>query len=338
MNKNLIAAFLLLFCLVLPAENLLAQRKLTIKLASLVPENTPWGAALNRMVGEWARISDGQVELVVYHGGVRGEESAVLQQLKSNAIQAAVFTSVGLNQISPEVMTLSVPLLIRNDAELDAVLGELKPELEGHINAQDFFMLAWAKSGWVKIFSKKQVFEPAELKRLKVGAPPDMPSMNQAFTGMNYKLENLPLTETLMALNSGKVDAIYSSPIYVASMQIFTTAKYMMSINVAPVMGGIVMNKQREYRALTRLPYWPQLLASAQRIGRDIDASIDQLEDTALKTMRSYGLVVSTISPEQEQLWYADIEAAMPTLLRSRVFDTALYDKINAILQRFRKR
>jgi TRAP-type C4-dicarboxylate transport system substrate-binding protein len=338
MKKNLFRAVLLFLCLALPAENLFAQRKLTIKLASIVPENTPWGAALNRMVSDWSRISEGQVELVVYHGGVRGEESAILQQLKSNAIQAAVFTSVGLNQISPEVMTLSMPLLIRNDAELNAVLGELKPELERHINDQDFYMLSWAKSGWIKIFSKTQVFEPAELKRLKLGAPPDMPSMIRAFSAMNYRLENLPINDTLMALNSGKVDAIYSSPIYVAGLQIFTTAKYMMSINVAPIMGGIVMNKQREYRALTRLSYWPQLLASAQRIGREIDTSIGQLEDTAMKTMRGYGLVVSSISPDQEKLWYADVEEATPALLKSKIFDMALYDKINAILLRFRKR
>jgi TRAP-type C4-dicarboxylate transport system substrate-binding protein len=338
MKKKFIRAVLLFLCLALPVENLFAQRKLTIKLASLVPENTPWGAALNRMASEWSRISDGQVELVVYHGGVRGEEGAVLQQLKSNAIQAAVFTSVGLYQISPEVITLSIPLLIRNDAELNAVLDELKPELERYINAQNFFMLTWAKSGWIKIFSRTQVFEPAQLKLLKVGSPPDIPSINRAFTAMNYRLENMPATESLMALNSGKVDAVYSSPIYVASFQLFTTAKYMMSINVSPFMGGIVMNTQREYRALTRLSYWPQLLASAQRIGREIDTSIGQLEDAAIKTMLSYGLVVSTITPEQEKLWYADIEAAIPTLLRSRIFDAALYDKINAILQRLRKR
>jgi TRAP-type C4-dicarboxylate transport system substrate-binding protein len=338
MKKNLITAVLLFVCLALPVEILFAQRKLTIKLASLVPENPPWGAALNRLVSEWSRISNGEVELVVYHGGVRGEESAVLQQLKSNAIQAGVFTSVGLNQISPEIITLSAPLLIRNEAELDVVLSELKVELEAHINDKDFFMLTWAKSGWMKVFSKKQVFEPKQLKELKLGMPPDVPSMSRAFQRMGYNSQDLPINDSLMALNSGKIDAVYSSPIYVAGMQLFTTAKYMMSINVSPFMGAIVMNKNREYRALTRLAYWPQLLASAQQIGREIDTSIIQLEDIAMKTMQGYGLIVSTVTPEQEKLWYDDIEKTMPALLQSKVFDAALYNKINAILQRYRQR
>ncbi|MDR3304169.1 MAG: TRAP transporter substrate-binding protein DctP, partial [Treponema sp.] len=148
---------LALLCLAFQAENLCAQKKLTIKLASIVPENTPWGTALNRMASEWATISRGEVELVVYHGGVRGEEGAMLQQLKSNAIQAGVFSSMGLNLISSDMMTLSTPLLIRNNQELDAVLTELKPVLEQHIKDQRFFMLTWAKVGWVKVFSKTQV-------------------------------------------------------------------------------------------------------------------------------------------------------------------------------------
>jgi TRAP-type C4-dicarboxylate transport system substrate-binding protein len=331
-----ISGLTLLLCLALPVEHLFAQRTLTIKLASLVPENTPWGTALNRMASEWATISHGEVELVVYHGGVRGEENAVLQQLKSNAIQAGVFTSVGLNQISSDMMTLSTPLLIRNDRELDAVLAELKPVLERHINEQRFFMLTWAKAGWVKVFSKTQVFTPTELKRLKIGTPPDLPNINRAFIGMNYRLENMTFGDTLMALNSGKVDAIYNSPIYVASLQVFTIAKYMMSINVAPVMGGIVMNQQREYQALTRLPYWPQLLAATQKIGLEINASIGTLEATAMNTMLSYGLKLSTLTLEQENLWYADMEKAMPDLLRVGAFNRELYDQIFAILQRYR--
>jgi TRAP-type C4-dicarboxylate transport system substrate-binding protein len=244
---------------------------------------------------------------------------------------------VGLNQISPEIITLSAPLLIRNEAELDVVLSELKPELEAHINDKDFFMLTWAKSGWMKVFSKKQIFEPEQLKNLKIGMPPDIPSMSRAFQRMGYNSQDLPINDSLMALNSGKIDAIYSSPIYVAGMQIFTTAKYMMSINVSPFMGAIVMNKQA-YSTLNRRAYWPQLLASAQRIGREIDTSIIQLEDTAMKTMRSYGLIVSTVTPEQEKRWYDDIEKAMPALLQSKVFDAALYNKINVILRRYRQR
>ena len=34
-----------------------AAKPLTLKLATAVPENTPWGAGLNKLAAEWKRIS-----------------------------------------------------------------------------------------------------------------------------------------------------------------------------------------------------------------------------------------------------------------------------------------
>jgi hypothetical protein len=110
------------------APDIFAQRKVTIKLAALVPENTPWGEALNRMAAEWKTISDGTVELVIYYN-LKSEESAVLRQLNLNQIQAAMLSTIGIKMIAPEIMTVSCPFLIRNNEELDLVLNALKPDM-----------------------------------------------------------------------------------------------------------------------------------------------------------------------------------------------------------------
>ncbi|MDR2537160.1 MAG: TRAP transporter substrate-binding protein DctP [Treponema sp.] len=333
--KKTFLGLMILLLLAVPAA--FAQRKLTIKLASLAPENTDWGVALNRMATDWARISNNEVELIVYHNGIQGGEDAVLQKLKGNAVQAGVFTSIGMSLISPEVITMSAPFFIRSDAELDAVLAEVKPELEKRINDQGFFMLTWAKSGWLKIFSKTPVSTPSELKRMKVGSSSDTPKLTQAFRSTGYQITEITQNDMLIAVNAGRIDAICQSPIYAASMQVFTTLKYMASINIAPFMGGLVLNRQA-YRALSRRPYWNQLLEVALRTGRDIDTSIGKLESTAINTMLRYGLVDEQLSPEEERVWYAEFEASMPALLRNGTFDQALYNRISDILRRYRSR
>jgi TRAP-type C4-dicarboxylate transport system substrate-binding protein len=334
--KKIFLSLMILLLLATPAY-MFAQRKLTIKLASLAPENTDWGAALNRMATDWARISNNEVELVVYHNGIQGNEDTILQKLKGNAIQAGVFTSIGMSLICPEVITMSAPFFIRNDAELDLVLAEVKPELEKRINDQGFFMLTWAKSGWLKIFSKTPVSTPAELKRMRVGSSSDTPKLTQAFRSMGYQMTEIGLNDFLIAVNAGRVDAICQSPIYTASTQVFTTLKYMASINIAPFMGGLVLNRQA-YRELSRRSYWNQLLEVALRTGRDIDASINRLESTAVNTMFRYGLLDEQLSPEQERVWYAEFEASMPALLRNGTFDQTLYNRISDILRRYRSK
>jgi len=88
-NKQKIKSLvvILLFFIVSP---LFAQAKVTIRLASLVPENTAWGAGINRMAAEWSKITNGEVEIIVFHNGTAGGEGEVLRKLKINQIQAAV--------------------------------------------------------------------------------------------------------------------------------------------------------------------------------------------------------------------------------------------------------
>jgi TRAP-type C4-dicarboxylate transport system substrate-binding protein len=303
----------------------------------LVPENTDWGSALNRMAKEWHDASNGQVELIVYHNGVvGGDEADIKRKLDLNQIQAAIFTSMGLGLISPEVMTLSAPFLIRNDTELDMVLAQIKSDLETGINKKGYFTLCWAKSGWVKVFSKTPVFVPADLKRLKLGTSEDTPQLNQAFKEMGYQLVPVDFNSVLVSLNSGMIDAIYQSAISAGAFQLFGLAKNMTLLNIAPFMGGIVMN-QKAWRSIPD-EYKPKLLAIAKQIETEIGGAVVKLESDAIKAMTGYGLIVNKLSSEQEQLWYSDIEKSMPSLLDRGVFDRVLYEKINKSLQSYRSR
>ncbi|MDR2518548.1 MAG: TRAP transporter substrate-binding protein DctP [Spirochaetaceae bacterium] len=334
-KKIKILPFMLVIAALLVPERAFAQRKITVKLASPVPENTFWGAALNRMSNEWDKISGGTVELKIYHGGVAGSEDDVLRKLRMNQLQGAVLTSFGLNLITPEIITLSAPFFIRDDGELAAVLTSLKPELEAKINEKGFYTLTWAKSGWVKLFSKTPVFVPADLKRQTVGTSPEAPELAQVFKSMGYRLVPVNNADVLVSLNSGMVDAVYQSPVFVGGMQLFGITKHMASINIAPFMGGIVLNQQ----AWQRIPdaYKGPLTAASQRIAADIDRSISRLETDAVRTMASYGLTVNQISEEQAALWYSDMEKAMPSLLRT-TFDQNIYRKIEAILKAYRSK
>jgi TRAP-type C4-dicarboxylate transport system substrate-binding protein len=285
------------------------------------------------MAAEWAAATNGGVTLQIYHNGTAGSEPDVLRKLRLNQIQAGVFSSVGLNAITPEIITLSVPFLIRNDGELEAVLSNLKSDLEAKIDEKGFFTLAWARAGWVRIFSRTPVFVPGDLKKQTVGTDPGEEKLMQAFKAMGYKMEAVPINDNLIALNSGKIDALYQSPIAVGGYQLFGIAKNMTNMNIAPFMGGIIMNRT----AWRSIPdqYKPRLLEIAKRIEQDIDTSIFQLENEAVETMKKYGLTVNQVTRQQEQEWYADAARAIPSLLGT-AFDRGIYEKINTILANYR--
>jgi TRAP-type C4-dicarboxylate transport system substrate-binding protein len=328
----LICAVLLLGA-VQPAP-LHAQRKVTIKLASLVPENTPGGAAINRMAVEWAQATNGEVELIVYHNGVAGSEADILRKLNLNQIQAAVFTSMGLNSVAPEIMTLSYPLLIRSDAEMEVVLRVLRPELDAQIEKNGFITLAWARAGWIKIFSRAPVFTPADVRRQKMGTSPDELELLQTFKAMGFQMVPVNLNDILVSLTGGMIDAVYQSPIAVAGSQLFGIAKNMSAINLAPFMGGIIMNRT----AWRRIPdkYKGRLMEICKQMESEIDGSIAKLEAEAISVMTRNGLVINQMSAAQEQEWYREIDQHENELV-GPVFNKDIYQKIKNILAEYRR-
>ncbi|GHU65243.1 hypothetical protein FACS189447_03830 [Spirochaetia bacterium] len=331
-----ILAFLLV-SLTVPKE-VFAQRggrsgeTIEVKIASPLPKDSPWGKALDRMAVEWGKTTNNQVRLRVLHGGTEGGEGKMLLSLSSNTIQAAVFTSFGISAINPKVITLSTPFLIRTDAELNAVLPIIQPELEAQINQTDYVMVAWSKVGWVNVFSKDPVFVPDDLKRQKMATNADADDLNTAFKSMGFQMVETDLTDVGTKLLSGAIMAAYQNPAAVAAYQLHKELKNMLTLNLAPLLGGIVVNQITWKKIGDLNPKYPEdLMKATRRIAAELDASMQTTVNSAITTMTRGGLKVNQPNPSQAQLWYNEVDRVIPGLLGT-TFDRDIYQKINNIL------
>jgi TRAP-type C4-dicarboxylate transport system substrate-binding protein len=305
-----------------------------IKLASSLPSNSDWGIILDRIAADWYRVSNGEVILNVSHQRA-GTEEQYLQWLRQNRFQAAVFTSSALNNVAPEIMALSIPFLIRNNDEFDAVLAELRPTLDAKIEEKGYKNLAWAKAGWVKIFSRSQVSVPDDLRRLKLATTPSDKKFSDAFKAMGFQLVGVSLTDIPMFFNSGRIDAIYQSPIMVQASSLYKMANHLLSINLAPFMGGILMNRQGWESIPER--YREALREIVRKAGMEFEDSFYRREAEAVAIMQKDGIVYNEIGPREEQIWLDDINSRIPGLVDRNVFDKNTYLRIQDILQRYRR-
>ena len=331
--------------LILTAGNLFAQtgrgttrgETLEIKIASPLPQQSPWGRTLDRIAAEWSKITNGRVRLRVLHGGSEGSEDKMFQSLSSDTIQAAVFTSFGLNCIDPVIMTLSAPFFIRNDAELAEVMKEIQPELETRYNSGNFFILAWSKAGFVNIFSKEPVFVPDDLKKLKIASNHEAAEMNTAFKMMGYQVVEAGLTDLGQKVATGAIQSVYLPPAGMAAYQIHRELKHMLPVNIAPVIGGMVINQVAWRRIANLDPQFQQnLIRATRQIAAEFDASMSKVNSDSVTTMTRTGLIINKTNQQQEQLWYSDVERVIPTLLGT-TYDRNLYNKINDILIKYRR-
>ncbi len=307
---------------------------ITVKLASVAPEQSPWGAALNQMALDWARISNGRVRVQVFHNAIAGEESDVLRKIRIGQLQAGVFTSSGMKQIVPEVFSVSVPFMIRSEEQLDHVMDRIRPDLEESFREARLHVLAWSRAGWVHFFSRDLVTYPDDLKAQRLASDPNDLELQQAFKLMGYSPIPMPTPELLTALNSGLVDAFYTSPLVAGGYQWFGLAPHMLDLKVAPFLGAIVISDAAWRRIPNNIK--DELMASARRVAARIDEDVLQLEVDAVESMQRYGLEVTRLTPAIEEAWIQDVTGYDSAMLD--LFDPEMTQRIRDILADFERR
>ena len=303
-----------------------------IRIASPLPQNSEWGRALNRLAADWARITNNQVRVNVSHDGREGTEADMIRKLNSNSIQAAVLASTGIAEICPAVMNISVPFMIRNERELDAVLQDILPTLETRVR-NEFVVLAWSKGGWVYLFSKETVLTPTDLRRQRLATSPELKDMNTVFRTMGFNLVEADMTQLGQRLASNAINSVYVIPAAVAPMQLHTTLNHMLDLPIAPIMGAIVINRVTWNKISSA--HQQEMIRITRRISAEFDTSMTRTQNAAIAAMGRDGLSVNKPTAAQEQLWRSDIQAIMPSLVGS-IFDRDLNNRINRILERVR--
>jgi TRAP-type C4-dicarboxylate transport system substrate-binding protein len=339
MKRNTFFLTLGVFFLCTVTHTVFAQRgsnqgeTVDIRFASPLPRYSDWGRTLDRLAAEWMKVTNNTVRVIVNHGGQEGSDVKMFSSLSANNIQCALFTSFGLADICPAVMTLSAPFLLRNDNEFDIALREAQPILDAQINKTNFVVIAWSKGGWINIFSKDPVYVPDDLRRHKLATNQEVTDFNTAFRAMGFNLVETDMLDLGTRIASNTINAVYQTPAAVAPVALHKTLVNMLDMPIAAFIGAVVVNRvtwnklgparQRDIVDVTR------------RIVAEFDSSMPRITSNAVSAMKREGLKVNQANSAQEAVWHSDMNKVIPSLLGT-TFDRDVYNKVNAALEKSR--
>ena len=307
---------------------------LTIKLGTLAPANTPWDLVLRRLAAEWSRISDGEVEMKIFPGGIAGSEPDMIRKMRIGQLQAAALTAGSINSdIYPGAQVLDMPLLIRTDAEMHAVLEAVTPHFDKELEQRGFVALMWAHIGWVKLFSRTPVNTTDDLRGQPLWVGNVDAEEIRVWQGAGFNVVALPVTELTTALQSGMIDAFFSSPLAAAAFQWFGIAPHMNDLKIAPLYAGLIITK----RTWERIPadLRPRFRAVAQVIAEQLSAGAREQDDLAQQVMQAHGLQVHAPTAELEQDW-KELGTGEFRSLVGDVIDPEVYRLVTERLAAFR--
>ena len=335
MIKKLIAA---LAVLALAASNAAAAPAsagaVVIKIGSIAPSRSPWDKALEKVARDWERISNGTVQVKIFPGGIAGSELNMLRNLRLGGLQGVVVTTMGLSKIEPSVTVLNIPLLFHSAEEFGFVFDKMKPVFEKKIEEKGFKLVLWTLAGWVNFFTKKPVIYPEDLKKLKISVTDSDPEIEQIWKKMGYEAVPGDFKDLMVQLQSGMVSAAYLPALLAGSGQYFAVAPHMLSMSLAPLVGGLILSDKawESIPADLRQPF----IAAIADASRGLLDETQGLEADAVKMMKENGLIVHDAPPAALEQWRQTAAEGAKDLIGPR-FSKEMYDQIIAYIQEFRK-
>ena len=107
----------------------IAQGRVVLRMATLVPDGSIWDRNLKIMASEWQKISAGRVAVTVFPSGQMGDEKEIVRRMRFENPQAAALTIVGLAEVDPAFNVFSMPFFFDSYDELYYVLDQMTPML-----------------------------------------------------------------------------------------------------------------------------------------------------------------------------------------------------------------
>ncbi|MBC2607242.1 TRAP transporter substrate-binding protein DctP [Pelagicoccus albus] len=310
-------------------------RRQNLRLSTLVPKDSSFDKSLRKMGQEWKQETGGDVNLILFAGGVQGGETAMIDRMRVNQLQAALISGVGLSDIDPGVAGLQqIPMMFHTYEELEYVMEHLGPKLEERIRAKGFVVLSWVDSGWVKIFSKNELATPEDMKNGKLYTWAGDNRQTDLLKNMGFRPVPIDATEVTSSLQTGLVDIVPLPPFFALATQSYRPAPYMLDIRYTPIVGAIVVSE----KAWDRIDEEDQesMMEIARRYGREMTLAGRAENEEAITVMKEkWGLQIRESDQEVTDAWEAASEEAY-SLIRDNTVPADIFDEVVRLLEEYR--
>jgi TRAP-type transport system periplasmic protein len=219
-------------------------QKYTIRFASIAPDGSTWMNVMKEFDAAVRRESEGNMGFRMYPSGVQGDEKTVIRKIGVGQLNAAGFTGVGLGEVATKVRILDTPFLIRTSDEADNLYRVFDAEFKKAFEDGGYVLLGWAEVGFVYVFSESQIVTPDDIKQLKMWVWDGDPVAETAFKALDLKPIPLSFDNVRTSLQTGLINAFYTTPYAAIALQWYTQAKYMVDYPLTCSSGAVLISKK----------------------------------------------------------------------------------------------
>lgn len=216
-----------------------------LRVATLAPDDSAWMKVLSRGAAEIEKATEGRVVLKYYANGVQGDEKDVVRKMGLGQLDGAALTSVGLALIERSVRVLELPRLFKDTDELDYVRARMWRRFQSRFEKKGYMLAPRGGDvGWVYLYTNTAIKSVGDLGKVKMWRWTEDSIVKSMFSKLKISGVPLGVPQVMPALNTGRINGCYASPVAAVALQWYTKVKFATSVPMSYGVGGSVLRKE----------------------------------------------------------------------------------------------
>lgn len=311
-----------------------ARAQTTLKIATVIPENTDWMATMREGITEIEDRTDGRVSFKIYGGGVQGSNAQMRRKMRIGQLHGGVFTSGALRNFQPDAELYGLPRLFRTYDEVAYVRERMDAEIYRRLEAAGYVTFGYAGGGFAHLLSREPVAERADLKGTKMWIPDGDKVAQLATRALGVSPVTLPVTDVLTGLQTDLIDTVMGPPVGVIVMQWHTAVSHITDLPLAYIYAGLLIDERP----------WSKIAPADQAVVREVmeriyarfDAQGVADDREAMEALLSQGLERVPMSEAETARWDELFEETNREAGRTGNFDLSLLETLKCHLSVYR--
>ena len=214
------------------------------RLGLITPAGHSWNRAAVQFGEALKKETDGRLSVTVFHSGQLGNETAMMQQLQSGALDMGWIQAAELGSRVSSVAAINAPYLVRSTPAVAKLvktpaalkLLEVLPRETGTIG------LGWGITGMRAVFATKDISAPTDLKGMKLRINPT-PVYRDFYQLLGAAPTPIPTPAVFDAMSNGQVDGLEADIEFSWNQRFDKVSKTLLQMNAlfmpfAPLVSG----------------------------------------------------------------------------------------------------
>ena len=303
-----------------------AAKAVTLRIASLAPAGSSWMKVLNAWKSTLDKETEGRLKLRFYPGGSQGDERDFVRKMRVGQLDGGVVTMTGMSMLVRPMVILVLPDFLDTYEKLDRVRLRMADDFEKLFVDEGFLMVAWGDAGKTRLFSKKPIEKPSDIKSMRPWEWKDDLVFIEFYNVIGANGVRLGVPEVYPGLQTNMVDVVTSSALTAVALQWYTRVKYMTGHNSAIIAGGMVMRKERIDSLDPDLK--ETFLRTCERVEVLLNKTIRRDDQKAYEVVLKKG-IIATDTAKYEAEWSSSAKQVRDRMT-GRVFSKSLLDAVEA--------